>query len=227
MNRAMLGRMVLPGAGPLPAGTALLAVADDLAEAVAAVRAGADAVDFAAAPAGVITAFRARHPGVPVCAALPSAELVRDASLARATGALLLSRDAEAARRGGVAADRVLIEVQPALVPALIEAGLGGLVDADQCAELAARRPGAGLSPGAAAAGPSGAGPSGAGPAGAGPSGADPAGLAGIVAIAALSSWLGARVVRTRYPGPVRRALDMTASIRGTRPPARTVRGLA
>ncbi len=51
--------------------------------------------------------------------------------------------------------------------------------------------------------------------------------LAGIVAIAAISGWLGAHAVRTRHPQPVRRALDMTASILGTRPPARTVRGLA
>jgi hypothetical protein len=51
--------------------------------------------------------------------------------------------------------------------------------------------------------------------------------LAGIVAIAAISCWLGADAVRTRHPQPVRRALDMTASILGTRPPARTVRGLS
>ena len=50
---------------------------------------------------------------------------------------------------------------------------------------------------------------------------------AGIAALAALGSWLGAGVVRTRHPAPVRRALDMAASIRGLRPPARTVRGLA
>jgi len=34
-------------------------------------------------------------------------------------------------------------------------------------------------------------------------------------------------VVRTRHPQPVRRALDLTDSVRGVRPPARTVRGLA
>ena len=50
---------------------------------------------------------------------------------------------------------------------------------------------------------------------------------AGALAVAALSGWLGAAVVRTRHPRPVRRALDLTDSVRGVRPPARTVRGLA
>ena len=56
---------------------------------------------------------------------------------------------------------------------------------------------------------------------------ADQCGLTGCVAVAALSSWLGATLIRTRHPLPVRRALDMTATIAGSRPPARTVRGLA
>jgi dihydropteroate synthase len=50
---------------------------------------------------------------------------------------------------------------------------------------------------------------------------------AGALAVAALSGWLGAAVVRTRYPQPARRVLDLTDSVRGVRPPARTVRGLA
>jgi dihydropteroate synthase len=50
---------------------------------------------------------------------------------------------------------------------------------------------------------------------------------AGPVAVAAICGWLGATVVRTWNPRQVRRALDMAESIRGTRPPARTVRGLA
>ena len=53
-------------------------------------------------------------------------------------------------------------------------------------------------------------------------SGAD----AGILAVAAICAWLGATVVRTWHPRQVRRALDMAESIRGIRPPARTVRGL-
>jgi len=51
--------------------------------------------------------------------------------------------------------------------------------------------------------------------------------VAGCVAAAALSSWLGAALIRTRHPLQVRRALDMAATIKGTRLPARTVRGLA
>lgn len=49
----------------------------------------------------------------------------------------------------------------------------------------------------------------------------------GALAIAAASAWAGARVVRTRNVAAVREVLDMVESIRGTRPPARTTRGLA
>jgi dihydropteroate synthase len=51
--------------------------------------------------------------------------------------------------------------------------------------------------------------------------------LAAIVAAAALSTWLGAPVIRTRHVAPVRRAIDMTLSIAGRRLPALTTRGLA
>jgi hypothetical protein len=54
--------------------------------------------------------------------------------------------------------------------------------------------------------------------------GAEP--VAGAVAAAALGAWLGAALVRTRHVLAVRRALDMTATIVGTRLPALTVRGL-
>jgi hypothetical protein len=53
------------------------------------------------------------------------------------------------------------------------------------------------------------------------------AGDAEALAIAAASAWAGARVLRTRNVAAVREALDMVESIRGTRPPARTTRGLA
>jgi dihydropteroate synthase len=210
MNRAMLGLMVLRGTDPLPPGTALIAVAYSLAGASAAVLAGADVVDLAAAPAEVIPAFRARHPGVPFFAAAPGADLVRDAAQARATGALLICADTEAARRSGLPAGQLLVDALPAQLPAVIQAGLAALVDADHAADLAAAatEASAGTIPDA-------------------PDSTSPTGLSGIVAIAALSSWLGASAVRTRHPGPVRRALDMAASIRGTRPPAMTVRGLA
>jgi hypothetical protein len=47
------------------------------------------------------------------------------------------------------------------------------------------------------------------------------------IAVAAISTWLGAPVIRTRHTLAVRRAIDMTASIAGRRPPALTIRGLA
>lgn len=50
---------------------------------------------------------------------------------------------------------------------------------------------------------------------------------AAVVAAAAISTWLGVPVIRTRHVVPVRRAIDMTLSIAGDRPPALTTRGLA
>jgi dihydropteroate synthase len=51
--------------------------------------------------------------------------------------------------------------------------------------------------------------------------------LTGTLAATAVSAWLGARVFRAHDVAPTRQVLDMVASIRGDRPPARTVRGLA
>jgi hypothetical protein len=50
---------------------------------------------------------------------------------------------------------------------------------------------------------------------------------AAVVAAAAISAWLGAPVIRTRHVLLVRRAVDMTLSIAGSRLPALTTRGLA
>jgi dihydropteroate synthase len=50
--------------------------------------------------------------------------------------------------------------------------------------------------------------------------------LEGTLAATAISAWHGARVVRTHDVRATRRVLDMVASIRGTRPPAVTRRGL-
>ena len=50
---------------------------------------------------------------------------------------------------------------------------------------------------------------------------------AAVIATAAVCTWLDAPVVRSRHTRAVRRAIDMTASIAGRRPPAHTVRGLA
>ena len=59
---------------------------------------------------------------------------------------------------------------------------------------------------------------------------ADPVGQArpaAVIATAAVCTWLGIPLIRSRHTRAVRRAIDMTASIAGTRPPSRTVRGLA
>ncbi len=214
MNRAMLGRMVMhAGAGQLPPGTALIAAPADAAEAAAALTAGADLIDLGDAPAGVIAEFGARHPGILVCTAGSPADVARAAAAARAAGALLVCPDADAAAASGMPADRILVEVLPARLPAVSAAGLAALVDVDHAAELAARQDLSDLASLRLA--------------GHDPADSDLAAVAGIVAIAAVSSWLGASAVRTRHPLPVRHALDMTASIRGIRPPARTIRGLA
>jgi hypothetical protein len=193
MNRAMLRPMLLHGCGPWPPGTALLAVADDLASASAAVLGGADLVDLTAAPTTAINEFRRRHPGILVCAAGPPADVVRD---------------------------RLLVDVLPAMLPEITQAGLAALVDVDRAAALAAALDADPVGPAANEADMTGPDVGGAG-------GADASAMAGVVAMAALSSWLGASAVRTRHVVPVRRALDMTATIRGIRPPALTVRGLA
>jgi dihydropteroate synthase len=51
--------------------------------------------------------------------------------------------------------------------------------------------------------------------------------LIGTLATTSVSAWLGARVFRAHNIAETRQTLDMIATILGTRPPARTVRGLA
>ncbi|HET6877432.1 MAG TPA: dihydropteroate synthase [Jatrophihabitans sp.] len=51
--------------------------------------------------------------------------------------------------------------------------------------------------------------------------------LVGTLATTAVSAWLGARVFRAHNVAETRQTLDMVASIRGSRQPARSVRGLA
>jgi dihydropteroate synthase len=51
--------------------------------------------------------------------------------------------------------------------------------------------------------------------------------LIGTLATTAVSAWLGARVFRAHNVEETRQTLDMVATIRGSREPARTVRGLA
>ena len=51
--------------------------------------------------------------------------------------------------------------------------------------------------------------------------------LTGTLAATAICAWHGARVYRAHQVVETRQVLDMVATIRGTRPPVRTVRGLA
>jgi dihydropteroate synthase len=51
--------------------------------------------------------------------------------------------------------------------------------------------------------------------------------LIGTLAATAVCAWHGARVFRVHQVAETRQVLDMVAAIRGTRPPARAVRGLA
>ena len=76
-------------------------------------------------------------------------------------------------------------------------------LDADKLAAAGAARPGAAAGPG------------------------DRVTPAAVIATAAVCTWLGAPVVRSRHTRAVRRAIDMTASIAGRRPPSHAVRGLA
>ena len=202
------------------AGPALLAVVSDTAGGAAAMDAGADLLDLPEAGPDLIVAVQARFPGLLVCGAAPPADVVRDEATARATGARLICAGLDAARASVLPAGRLLVSVPPQLVQQAVQAGWAPLVDVDRAAARAAAdcRPAEPPPVGAANGDEAGYGS-------ADGDGADQ--LAGIVAMAALSSWLGAAVVRTHHPVPVRRALDMAASIRGLRPPARTVRGLA
>ncbi|HEV2376542.1 MAG TPA: hypothetical protein VGS19_30755 [Streptosporangiaceae bacterium] len=48
-----------------------------------------------------------------------------------------------------------------------------------------------------------------------------------VLAVAAIATWRGATTVSTRHAQQVQRAVDMAATIAGTRLPCLTVRGLA
>jgi dihydropteroate synthase len=183
----------------------VLAVVNSAAEASQAVARGAALVDLSGADGPAVQAFRAGHPGVRICAGTESADLVRDLPAALRGGATLITADPDPAVAAGLAADRVLLD---AALDQLAEAVAGGyrvLADLTRCS---AGEP--------APAGPGDTGePEGTGEAD-----------AGELAVAAICGWLGVTVVRTRHPRPVRRALDLAESVRGTRPPARAVRGL-
>ena len=126
----------------------------------------------------------------------------QQAALARAEGADLI--DVRGATPGALAAIRASL---PAGV--LWTDPRADPLDADKLAAAGRRAEGGSARPGAAA----------------GPGGrVTPA---AVIATAAVCAWLGAPVVRSRHTRAVRRAIDMTASIAGRRPPSHTVRGLA
>jgi hypothetical protein len=191
----------------------------------AAVRARAELVDLGTAAPEQVMAVQARYPGVGVCAAGALADVTSDVAVAREAGVMAICSGIEAASASGLPRGRVLVEVPPGLVADARREGWAAVVDADRWAAVAA------AAPGPVARGPAGDTETG----GSAEGDADPDRgpgphadiLPAVVAIASIASWLGAAAVRTRYPGQVRRALDMTASIRGLRPPARAVRGLA
>jgi hypothetical protein len=191
---------------------ALLAPVTTVAQAAAAVAAGAGLVD-AGDDAALVPAIRRAVSGVRVCGAHEDADLMRDADLAARTGAALICPGpdaAEAAARRGVAAGRILVQAIPAGIEAAVRAGWPVLADLEGVAglERAAGLEGvAGLERVADL--------------------AVSARLARIEAVAAVCAWLGASVLRTRHVAKVRRCADMTESILGRRPPAWAVRGLA
>ena len=215
-----------------PAGprTALMVVADTAVAAGSAVGEGADLIDLTGAVPAEIAAFRRAHPGVPVCADAGTgadtdadtgayggpADLTRDPAVAAASGARLICARQEEAARSGLPPERLLIETSPAGLIAALAGGYPVLVDLHGTGTGTGTRTGPGRTSQDSGTSPDEAAVSGDGPPG-----------AAALAVAALSGWLGAAVVRTRHPQPVRRALDLTDSVRGVRPPARTVRGLA
>ena len=212
--------MIRTSARPAGPRTALMAVAATAAAASSAVDGGADLIDLTSAVPAEVAAFRQAHPGVPVCADAGGdayagpADLTRDPAVAAGSGARLICARQEEAARSGLPPERLLIETSPAGLIAALAGGYPVLVDLHGTGTGTRTGPGrtsqdSGTSPDEAAV-----------------SGDGPPGAAAL-AVAALSGWLGAAVVRTRHPQPVRRALDLTDSVRGVRPPARTVRGLA
>ena len=197
------------------AAVAIMAPVSAVAEAVAAAAAGARLVDVGTAEA-LIPAIRRATADVLICGYAEGADLVLDADLAAWSGAGLICPDpaaAAAAGRRGIAPERILVRVTPAQIESAADSGWATLVDVD-----AAR---GSLHEVAVDGGwPAGAGSLAEVAAGAGS-------LAEVEAVAAVCAWLGVSVVRTWHVAEVRRALDMTETIRGTRPPAWTVRGLA
>jgi hypothetical protein len=185
--------------------SAVLTTVFTVEQAAEAASAGAQIVD-AGDDESLVIAIRHARVDVLVCGPGSAADISRDSPLAARSGAWLLSARllcgglsaAEQAAGAGIARDRILVQVTPAEVGAASRAGWQVLVDVDDDA---------------------------AGDGAAGDGAAGDGAAAG--ARASVCAWLGASVIRTRHVAQIRRCLDMTESIRGSRPPAWAVRGLA
>lgn len=212
-----------------PTRPAVMAVADHLDATRAALSAGADIIDFGdidlSDPARAdIAAFLAAQPGLafraysaagaPAVTRRPTTALV-----GQTVQTVLICADLAAARACGYPADSVAVLTQPRGIAAVRLAGYPAIVDADQV--------GSADPDSAEGLGSADAGQTGIWPVTDEPERVHPASVAGSVAAAALSAWLGASLVRTRHPLQVRRGIDMVAVIAGIGPPARAVRGLA
>jgi hypothetical protein len=140
------------------------------------------------------------HPNEGIAVLAPASDL-NDVDLDAPAGGWVFCEDlssAQEAVRRGVAGDRIVVQVAPAEVATAVTAGWRALVDVDVDGEGGDGEGGGDARIAAARAG----------------------------AIAAVCAWQGARIIRTRHVTEVRRCLDMTESILGTRPPAWAVRGL-
>jgi hypothetical protein len=178
------------------AGIAVLTPVSSVAEAAEAASAGARIAD-AGTDEALVVAIHQADLGMLVCGAGEAADLGSDYGNAR--GQLLCAGSAEAdlAVERGIARDRIIVQVTAGEVAAAAEAGWQTLVDVDGERTDGAQADGAALGS-----------------------------IARAEATAAVCAWLGVSVIRTRHVAEIRRCLDMTESIRGTRPPAWAVRGL-
>lgn len=222
-----------------PEGCAVLAPVRTVDQAAEAARAGARLVD-AGDDTALVTAISRAGLGVLICGPGEIADLSRDARIALRTGGRLLcdgTGEAERAAQQGIAPDRIVVQVRPSEAAAAVQAGWQTLIDADAPANpgVAANAdvPANAGTPGIADIPANADAPGNADIPGdaAAPRTNDAFGNADAVAragaVAAVGSWLGVSIIRTRHVTQVRRCLDMTESIRGTRQPAWAVRGLA
>jgi hypothetical protein len=187
----------------------VLAPVATVTEAVAAALAGAGLVDVGADDA-LILQVRDAVPGVGICGHGADADIVHDAGVAARAGAGLICRDpgtAASAVQRGIAPERILVQTAAGDVAAASRSGWAALVDLDR--------------------GASDRGASDRGTSDRGTSDRGTGSLARAEAIAAVSAWAGAKVIRTRHVAEIRRSLDMTETILGLRRPAWTLRGLA